>query len=36
VRERGVLARFRYYDLKEAARAADAGSMQIEWRGEVA
>jgi hypothetical protein len=26
-----VLARFRYNDLKEAARAADAGPMQIEW-----
>ena len=30
--EHGVLARFRYNDLKEAARAADAGPMQIEWR----
>ena len=30
--EHGVLARFRYSDLKEAARAADAGPMQIEWR----
>jgi hypothetical protein len=29
--EHGVLARFRYNDLKEAARAADAGPMQIEW-----
>ena len=29
--EHGVLARFRYNDLKEAARAADAGAMQIEW-----
>ena len=26
-----MLARFRYNDLKEAARAADAGPMQIEW-----
>jgi hypothetical protein len=29
--EHGVLARFRYNDLKEAARAADAGPMQIQW-----
>ena len=29
--ERGVFARFRFNDLKEAARAADAGPMQIEW-----
>src|SRR5258706_9951442 len=29
--EHGVLARFRYNDLKEAARAADAGLMQIQW-----
>jgi hypothetical protein len=27
----GVFARFRYNDLKEAARAADAGPMQIQW-----
>jgi len=26
-----VLARFRYNDLKEAAGAADAGPMEIEW-----
>jgi len=26
-----VFARFRYNDLKEAARAADAGPMQIQW-----
>ena len=26
-----MLARFRYNDLKEAARAADAGPMQIQW-----
>jgi hypothetical protein len=33
----GVIARSRYNDLKEAAViAADAGPMQIEWRGEVA
>ena len=31
VRERGVFARFRYNDLKEAARAVDAGPMQIQW-----
>jgi len=29
--EHGVLARFRYNDLKEAARAVDAGPMQIQW-----
>ena len=35
--ELGVIARFRYNDLKEAAAiAADAGPMQIEWSGEVA
>jgi hypothetical protein len=32
VHEHGVFARFRYNDLKEAARAADAGPMQIQWR----
>jgi hypothetical protein len=32
VDEHGVFARFRYNDLKEAARAADAGPMQIQWR----
>jgi hypothetical protein len=31
-----VFARFRYNDLKEAGRAADAGPMQIESRGGVA
>jgi plasmid stabilization system protein ParE len=32
VHEHGVFARFRYNDLKEAARfAADAGPMQIQW-----
>jgi hypothetical protein len=36
LQEHGVFARFRYNDLKEAARAADAGPMQIEWSGEVA
>ncbi len=37
VRELGVIARFRYNDLKEAAAlAAGAGPMQIEWSGEVA
>ena len=37
VRELGVIARFRYNDLKEAAViAADAGPMQIEWGGGVA
>ena len=37
VRELGVIARFRYNDLKEAAViAADAGPMQIEWSGGVA
>jgi len=30
VHEHGVLARFRYNDLKEAAHAADAGPMQIQ------
>ena len=30
--EHGVFARFRYNDLKEAARAADAGPMGIECR----
>ena len=29
--EYGVFARFRYNDLKEAACAADAGPMQIQW-----
>ena len=29
--EHGVLARFRYNDLKETARAADAGPMRIQW-----
>src|SRR2546425_410826 len=30
--EHGVFARFRYNDLKEAARdAGDAGPMQIQW-----
>src|SRR6267143_6196001 len=29
--EHGVLARFRYNDLKEAARAVDAGPIQIQW-----
>jgi hypothetical protein len=33
----GVIARFRYNDLKEAAViAADAGPMQIERSGELA
>ncbi len=37
MREFGVIARFRYNDLKEAAViAADAGPMQIEWSGGVA
>ena len=37
VRKLGVIARFRYNDLKEAAVvAADAGAMQIEWSGGVA
>jgi hypothetical protein len=37
VRELGVIARFRYNDLKGAAViAADAGPMQIEWSGEGA
>ena len=37
VRKPGVIARFRYNDLKEAAViAAGAGPMQIEWSGEVA
>ncbi len=37
VRELGVIARFRYNDLKEAAViAVDAGPMQIEWSGEEA
>jgi hypothetical protein len=36
VRKLGVIARFQYSDLKEAAVvAAGAGPMQIEWRGEV-
>ena len=36
VRKLGVIARFRYNDLKEAVVvAADAGPMQIEWKGEV-
>jgi hypothetical protein len=30
--EHSVFARFRYNDLKEAARAAGAGPMQIQWR----
>ncbi len=35
--ELGVIARFRYNDLREAAViAADAGPMQIEWRGGAA
>jgi len=37
VRELGVIARFRYNDLKGAAViAADAGPMQIEWSGGAA
>jgi hypothetical protein len=33
LQEHGVFARFRYNDLKEAARiAADAGVMQIQLR----
>jgi hypothetical protein len=32
--EHGVFARFRYNDLKEAARAADGGPMQIQMREE--
>jgi hypothetical protein len=37
VRELGLIARFRYNDLKGAAViAADAGPMQIEWSGGVA
>ena len=37
--ERASAACLRAFDtteLKEAGRAADAGPMQIEWRGEVA
>jgi hypothetical protein len=34
VRERGVFARFRYNDLKGAARdCGGRGPMQIEWSG---
>jgi hypothetical protein len=29
--EHGMLARFRNNDLKEAARAAHAGPMEIQW-----
>jgi hypothetical protein len=37
IRELGVITRFRYNDLTEAAViAADAGPMQIEWSGGVA
>ena len=37
VREVGVIARFRYNDLKEVGVVAvDAGPMQIEWSGGMA